>query len=146
MIHFHQILLMIIVVVTSLQCCRVSFCSIYANAKEFDDWKALVVEDGERYRTQIGKLVGEDGGEKKKFPVLEKFRALLDLIKPSTLRRRSLTTSGSQAPWAAPSPSPFQTVVQWSLLRTLQLLSGQSLRIFVVRCLTGLIIHRDNTS
>ncbi|KAL0787392.1 hypothetical protein Bca101_003638 [Brassica carinata] len=107
MIHFHQILLMIIVVVTSLQCCRVSFCSIYANAKEFDDWKALVVEDGERYRTQIGKLVGEDGGEKKKFPVLEKFRALLDLIKPSTLRRRSLTTSGSQAPWAAPSPSPF---------------------------------------
>uniref|UniRef100_M4CAB9 Formin-like protein n=1 Tax=Brassica campestris TaxID=3711 RepID=M4CAB9_BRACM len=102
MVYFRQILLMIIVLVISLQCCNV-----FADTKELGEWTALMVANGERYRTQIGKLAGEDGGEKKKFPVLEKFRALLDLIKPSTLRRRSLATSASLAPWSAPSPSPF---------------------------------------
>ncbi|KAJ4898485.1 Formin-like protein 11 [Raphanus sativus] len=102
MVYFRQILLMIIVLVISLQCCNV-----FADTKEFDDWKTLTVANGERYRTQIGKLVGVDGGEKKKLHVLEKFRALLCLIKPSTLRRRNLATSASLAPWTAPSPSPF---------------------------------------
>ncbi|KAF3586383.1 hypothetical protein F2Q69_00032355 [Brassica cretica] len=83
MVYFRQIFLMIIVVAISLQCCSISA--------------------DERYRTQIGKLVGEDGGEKRKFAVLEKFRALLDLIKPSTPRRRNLAAS----PWPAPSPSPY---------------------------------------
>ncbi|KAH0881500.1 hypothetical protein HID58_068894 [Brassica napus] len=83
MVYFRQIFLMIIVVAISLQCC--SICA------------------DERYRTQIGKLVGEDGGGKRKFAVFEKFRALLDLIKPSTPPRRNLATS----PWPAPSPSPF---------------------------------------
>ncbi|CAF2126343.1 unnamed protein product [Brassica napus] len=102
MVYFRQILLIIIVVVISLQCCNV-----FADTKELGEWTALMVANGERYRTQIGKLAGEDGGEKKKFHVLEKFRSLLDLIKPSTLRRRSLATSASLAPWSAPSPSPF---------------------------------------
>ncbi|CAH8361581.1 unnamed protein product [Eruca vesicaria subsp. sativa] len=101
MVYFRQILLMIIVVMISLQCCKV-----FADTKEFDDWKALTVENGESYMTQIGKLTGEDGGEKKKFPVLEKFRALLVLIKPSYLRRRKLATPASFSPWEAPSPSP----------------------------------------
>ncbi|XP_013638741.1 PREDICTED: formin-like protein 11 [Brassica oleracea var. oleracea] len=83
MVYFRQIFLMIIVVAISLQCCSISA--------------------DERYRTQIGKLVGEDGGEKRKFAVLEKFKALLDLIKPSTPRRRNLAAS----PWPAPSPSPY---------------------------------------
>ncbi|KAF8107634.1 hypothetical protein N665_0118s0007 [Sinapis alba] len=98
MVYFGQIFLMIIVVAISLQCC-----SFPTDAKELDDWKAL----GEKYRTQIGKLVGEDGGEKKKLTVLEKFRALLDLIKPSTSWRRNLAaTSSPYSPWPAPSPSP----------------------------------------
>ncbi|CAF1938560.1 unnamed protein product [Brassica napus] len=87
MVYFRQIFLMIIVVAISLQCC--SICA------------------DERYRTQIGKLVGEDGGEKRKFAVLEKFRALLDLIKPSTPRRRNLAASAPYPPWPAPSPSPY---------------------------------------
>ncbi|KAF2548072.1 hypothetical protein F2Q70_00023958 [Brassica cretica] len=83
MVYFRQIFLMIIVVAISLHCCSISA--------------------DERYRTQIGKLVGENGGGKRKFAVLEKFRALLDLIKPSTPRRRNLAAS----PWPAPSPSPY---------------------------------------
>ncbi|KAL0896918.1 hypothetical protein Bca101_080879 [Brassica carinata] len=68
MVYFRLIFLMIIVVaMISLQCCSLS-----ADGKELD----------ERYWTQIGKLVGEDGGEKKTFTVLEKFLSLLGLIKP----------------------------------------------------------------
>ncbi|XP_010464070.1 PREDICTED: formin-like protein 11 [Camelina sativa] len=109
MVSFRQMFLMIIVVVVSLlHCCKVGFFCIVADAKELDDWKVLVVEHGERYRTQIGKYAGEDGGEKKnKLGVLEKFRALLDLIKPSTSRRRTLAESASLSPWPAPAPSPF---------------------------------------
>ncbi|KAF8084474.1 hypothetical protein N665_0716s0020 [Sinapis alba] len=103
MVNFRQILLMIIVVMISLQQC----CKVVADTKELGEWKALMVANGESYRTQIGKIVGEDGGEKKKLQVMEKFRALLDLIKPSTLRRRNLATSASFSPWTAPSPSPF---------------------------------------
>ncbi|KFK37939.1 hypothetical protein AALP_AA3G049900 [Arabis alpina] len=88
MISFGQIFLIIIVVFVSLQCCKV------ADAKELDDWKNV-----ERYQTQIGKLIGE---EKKKL------QALLDLLKPSTFRRRNnLETSSSFSPWPAPSPSPL---------------------------------------
>ncbi|CAH8392405.1 unnamed protein product [Eruca vesicaria subsp. sativa] len=84
MVYFRQIFLMIIIVVAiSLQCCSISA--------------------DERHRTHIGKLVGEDGGEK----ILEKFRALLDLIKPSTSRRRNLAESSPYSPWPAPSPSPL---------------------------------------
>lgn len=103
MVCFRQIFLMIIVVAISLQCSKVRFSSIFADARELDDWKLLMVENGERYGTQIG----EDGGEKKEFRVLEKFRALLDLLKPSTSRRRNLAVSAPFSPWPAPSPSPF---------------------------------------
>jgi len=105
MVYFRQIFLMIIVV--SLHCCKVRFFCIVANAKELDDWKVLTVENGERYRTHVGRYAGEEGGEKIKLRVLEKFRALLDLIKPSTSRRRNLAESASFSPWPAPSPSPF---------------------------------------
>ncbi|CAE5966228.1 unnamed protein product [Arabidopsis arenosa] len=105
MVYFRQIFLMIIVV--SLHCCKVRFFCIVAEAKELDDWKVLTVVNGERYRTQVGKYAGEDGGEKIKLRVLEKFRALLDLIKPSTSRRRNLAKAASFSPWPAPSPSPF---------------------------------------
>lgn len=107
MVYFRQIFLMIIVVVVSLHCCKVRFFCIVADAKELDDWKVLMVENGERYRAQIGKYTGEDGGEKNKLGVLEKFHALLDLIKPSTSRRRNLAESASLSPWPAPAPSPF---------------------------------------
>ncbi|KAG2302451.1 hypothetical protein Bca4012_060755 [Brassica carinata] len=105
MVYFRLIFLMIIVVaMISLQCCSLS-----ADGKEID----------ERYWIQIGKLVGEDGGEKKTFTVLEKFIALLGLIKPSASRRRNFAASAPFSPWPRLRRLCFQTVVRWSLRRTL---------------------------
>ncbi|KAL0729890.1 hypothetical protein Bca4012_025983 [Brassica carinata] len=92
--------MIIVVAMISLQCCSLS-----ADGKELD----------ERYWTQIGKLVGEDGGEKKTFTVLEKFIALLGLIKPSASRRRNFTASAPFSPWPRLRRLRFQTVVRWTV-------------------------------
>ncbi|XP_010550984.1 PREDICTED: formin-like protein 11 [Tarenaya hassleriana] len=82
---FRRILLVIMVMMMSLLCCRVSHLGIAV----------------------VGKVAGEDEGEKKELRILEKFRALLDLIKPSTSPPRNRAKSDPLSPWPAPAPSPF---------------------------------------
>ncbi|XP_010546713.1 PREDICTED: formin-like protein 11 [Tarenaya hassleriana] len=106
--YFRQMILMVIVVVISLQCCRVSYLgfAIVADAEELGEWRLLMAESSERDGTLLSNVAGEDETEKKELLIVEKFRALLDLIKPSTSPPRNPAKSEPLSPWPAPVPSP----------------------------------------